>query len=41
MMMDHSGPMMWGMGLFGVLVIVVLLLAVAALIKYLFGDKRH
>ena len=41
MIMDHSGPMMWGMGLLGVLVIVVLLLAVAALIKYLFGDKRH
>ena len=41
MMMDHSGPMMWGMGLLGALVIVVLLLAVAALIKYLLGDKRR
>ena len=41
MIMDHSGPMMWGMGLLGALVIVVLLLAVATLIKYLLGDKRR
>jgi hypothetical protein len=27
--------MMWGMGLFGVLVVIVLLLATAALVKYL------
>lgn len=37
-MMDGSG-MMWGMGLFSLLLIVVLLLAGAALIKYLFFDK--
>ena len=40
--MDHmmSGGMMWGMGLIGVLVIVVLLLGAAALVKYLFFSKR-
>jgi hypothetical protein len=27
--------MMWGLGLFGVLVVIVLLLATAALVKYL------
>jgi hypothetical protein len=31
-----GGAMMWGMGAWGVLVILVLLLALAALIKYLF-----
>jgi hypothetical protein len=30
-----GGAMMWGMGLYGVLVIVLLVLAIAALIKYL------
>ena len=39
-MMD-GGMMMWAMGLLWVLVIVVLLLAVAALIKYLFGQPRR
>jgi hypothetical protein len=38
-MMD-SGMMMWGMGLFWVLVIVVLILAAAALIKYLFTGTK-
>jgi enamine deaminase RidA (YjgF/YER057c/UK114 family) len=33
-MMD--GGMMWGMGLLGLLVIIVLLLATAALVKYMF-----
>ena len=37
-MMDGSGAM-WGMGLFGLLVIAVLLLAAAALVKYLFFDR--
>jgi hypothetical protein len=39
--MDHmmGGGMMWGMGLIGLLVIIVLLLAGAALIKYLFFGK--
>ena len=31
-----NGAMMWGMGLIGILVIIVLILAAAALIKYLF-----
>jgi hypothetical protein len=37
-MMDHmmGGGMMWGMGLLGLLVIIVPLLAAAALVKYLF-----
>ena len=38
-MMDGGGTM-WGMGLFGLLVIVILLLAGAALVKYLFFDGR-
>jgi len=37
MMADGSmGSMMWGMGLFGLLAAVVLLLAIAALVKYVF-----
>lgn len=42
-MMDGmmGGATMWGMGLFGLLVLIVLVLAAGALIKYLFsGDKR-
>ena len=41
MMMDHmmGGGMMWGMGLIGLLVIIVLILAAAALVKYLFLAK--
>jgi hypothetical protein len=35
-----SGAMMWGMGLIGLLVIIVLVLAAAALVKYLFFSKR-
>jgi hypothetical protein len=35
-----SGGMMWGMGFLGVLVAIVLLLAAAALIKYLFFSNR-
>jgi hypothetical protein len=30
-----GGAMMWGMGLYGVLVLILLVLAIAALIKYL------
>jgi hypothetical protein len=39
--MDHmmGGGMMWGMGLIGLLLIIVLLLAVAALVKYVFFSK--
>ena len=42
-MMDHmtDGGMMWGMGLFGLLVIIVLILAAAALVKYLFFSKSR
>jgi hypothetical protein len=41
-MMDHmmGGGMMWGMGLIGLLLLIVLVLAAAALIKYLFFDRR-
>jgi hypothetical protein len=40
-MMDMmSGGMMLGMGLIALLVIIVLVLATAALIKYLFFSKR-
>jgi hypothetical protein len=41
-MMDQmmGGGMMWGMGLIGLLVIVVLLLGAAALVKYLFFSNR-
>lgn len=36
-----GGGMMWGMGLFGLLILIVLVLAAGALIKYLFfSDKR-
>jgi len=39
-MMDGMGGMMWGMGLVWLLVVVLLVLAIAALIKYLFGGRR-
>jgi hypothetical protein len=40
-MMDQmmGGGMMWGMGLLWLLVVVVLVLAIAALVKYLFFGK--
>ncbi|MGI8525216.1 MAG: hypothetical protein ACR2K5_03405 [Pseudolabrys sp.] len=38
-MMSMSGGMSWGMGLIGLLVALVLFLAVAALLKYLFARK--
>lgn len=38
-MMGNMGGMMWGMGLLWLIVIAVLLLAVAALIKYLFFNE--
>lgn len=34
------GEMMWGMGLFSLLGIIVLVLAAAALVKYLFSSSR-
>jgi hypothetical protein len=36
-----GGGMMWGMGLIGLLVIIVLLLAASALVKYLFFSKSR
>ena len=41
-MMDYmmGGWMMWGMGLIGLLLLFVLVLAAAALIKYLFFNRR-
>jgi tellurite resistance protein TehA-like permease len=39
-MMEGGGAMMWGMGLFWLLVIIVLLLAGAALIKYLRSGRQ-
>ena len=35
-----SGGMMWGMGLISILVIIVLVLAAAALTKYLFFSNK-
>ena len=40
-MMDGMGGMMWGMGLFGLLILALVILLIAALIKYLFfAGKR-
>lgn len=39
-MMDHMMGMMWGMGLFGLLVLIVLVLGAAALIKYLVSGRK-
>ena len=39
MMSGMGGGMMWGMGLWGVLAIVVLVLAAATLVKYLFFNR--
>jgi hypothetical protein len=33
---DWSGGMMWGMGLFGLLSLIILILVVTALVKYVF-----
>jgi hypothetical protein len=35
-----GGGMMWGMGLIGLLLLIVLVLGAAALVKYLFFDRR-
>jgi hypothetical protein len=35
-MHDMMGGMMWGMGLFGLIALVLALLAIAALVKYVF-----
>lgn len=41
MMQGYGGLMMWGMGLFRVLVLIVLLLGAAALSKYVFFTRRE
>ena len=40
-MMDHmmGGGMMWGIGIIWILLVIVLILAAAALVKYLFFRK--
>ena len=38
--MMGGGAMMWGMGLIWLLVIVVLVVGLAALVKYLFFDRK-
>jgi hypothetical protein len=35
-----SGGMMWGMGLIGLLLLLLLVLGLGALVKYLFFDKQ-
>ena len=37
--MDGSGSMMWGTGLWGVLILALVVLGIAALTKYLFYNK--
>ena len=39
-MMDAMGSMGWGMGLFGLLIVILLVLGVAALAKYLKSDRK-
>ena len=39
--MMNGGSMMWGMGLAGLLILVLVVLGVAALLKYLFFNKRR
>ena len=36
-----GGNMMWGMGLFGLLIALLVVLGLGALIKYLFFDDRR
>lgn len=38
-MMHSMGGMMWGMGIIGILIAILLILGIAALVKYLFADK--
>jgi hypothetical protein len=40
-MMDQMGGMMWGVGLVGLLLLTLVMLSIAALIKYLFFDRRR
>ena len=38
-MMDMMGGMSWGMGLVSLLVLIILILGIAALVKYLFSSR--
>jgi hypothetical protein len=38
-MMNMMGAMHWGMGLIGLLILLLLILGIAALVKYLFAPK--
>jgi hypothetical protein len=38
-MMNMMGAMHWGMGLIGLLVLILLVLGIAALVKYLFTPR--
>ncbi len=40
-MMEHTSGMMWGMGILGLLVVILLILGIAALTKYVFGGKSQ
>ena len=40
-MMDHMGWMMGGMGLISLLLIILIVLGIAALVKYVFGLPRR
>jgi tellurite resistance protein TehA-like permease len=40
-MMDGMGGMMWGIGLLWLLLAIVLILAAAALVKYLRSDRSQ
>jgi hypothetical protein len=40
-MTDYMGGMMWGMGILGILGAILLILGIAALVKYLFASKRQ
>ena len=39
MMHDGMGGLMWGMGIVGLLILLVLVLSIAALVKYLVSRK--
>jgi hypothetical protein len=39
--MNGNGSMMWGMGSWGILILVLVVLGVAALAKYLFSNNKR
>jgi len=39
-MMDNMAGMGWGMGLFGLLVLILLVLGIVALVKYLLSGRQ-